>query len=74
MILKASQNNIEIQISIPMNLLINREKRFPGKECCFERIVARFGRKCTYVVVGDGADEEDAAKKVLKAIDRYLLL
>lgn len=35
-----------------------------GKECCFERIVARFGRKCTYVVVGDGADEEEAAKKV----------
>ncbi|XP_052122964.1 eyes absent homolog 2 isoform X3 [Frankliniella occidentalis] len=35
-----------------------------GKECCFERIVARFGRKCTYVVVGDGTDEEDAAKKM----------
>ena len=35
-----------------------------GKECCFDRIVARFGRKCTYVVVGDGSDEEEAAKKM----------
>ncbi|XP_068893134.1 eyes absent homolog 2 isoform X2 [Tenebrio molitor] len=33
-----------------------------GKESCFERIVARFGRKCTYVVIGDSQDEEAAAK------------
>lgn len=33
-----------------------------GKESCFERIVTRFGRKCTYVVIGDGQDEEAAAK------------
>lgn len=33
-----------------------------GKESCFERIVTRFGRKSTYVVVGDGADDETAAK------------
>ncbi|XP_066254900.1 eyes absent homolog 2 [Euwallacea similis] len=33
-----------------------------GKESCFERIVARFGRNCTYVVIGDGQDEEAAAK------------
>lgn len=33
-----------------------------GKESCFERIVTRFGRKCTYVVIGDGQDEETAAK------------
>ncbi|XP_044746150.1 eyes absent homolog 2 isoform X3 [Coccinella septempunctata] len=33
-----------------------------GKESCFERIVTRFGRKCTYVVIGDGPDEESAAK------------
>ncbi|XP_063707774.1 developmental protein eyes absent [Culicoides brevitarsis] len=33
-----------------------------GKESCFERIVTRFGRKSTYVVVGDGQDEESAAK------------
>lgn len=34
-----------------------------GKESCFERIVQRFGRKSVYVVVGDGAEEEQAAKK-----------
>ncbi|XP_058449781.1 developmental protein eyes absent isoform X1 [Malaya genurostris] len=35
-----------------------------GKESCFERIVTRFGRKSTYVVVGDGQDEESAAKNL----------
>lgn len=35
-----------------------------GKESCFERIVTRFGRKSTYVVVGDGQDEETAAKNL----------
>ncbi|XP_075032547.1 protein phosphatase EYA2 isoform X1 [Mixophyes fleayi] len=34
-----------------------------GKECCFERIMQRFGRKAVYVVIGDGAEEEQAAKK-----------
>ncbi|XP_076269054.1 eya transcriptional coactivator and phosphatase 2 isoform X2 [Rhynchophorus ferrugineus] len=33
-----------------------------GKGSCFERIVTRFGKKCTYVVIGDGQDEEAAAK------------
>lgn len=33
-----------------------------GKESCFQRVVNRFGRKCTYVAVGDGKDEESAAK------------
>ncbi|XP_037824878.1 developmental protein eyes absent-like, partial [Lucilia sericata] len=33
-----------------------------GQETCYERIVTRFGRKSTYVVVGDGAEEESAAK------------
>lgn len=33
-----------------------------GKEACFDRIVQRFGRKSTYVVLGDGSDEEMAAK------------
>jgi eyes absent homolog 1 len=33
-----------------------------GKESCFERIVTRFGRKSTYVVIGDAQDEEKAAK------------
>lgn len=28
--------------------------------------MSRFGRKCTYVVVGDGQDEEAAAKQVIK--------
>jgi len=35
-----------------------------GKESCFERIATRFGRKCTYVVIGDGRDEEVSAKQV----------
>ncbi|XP_076086059.1 protein phosphatase EYA1-like isoform X4 [Mytilus galloprovincialis] len=35
-----------------------------GKDSCFDRIVARFGRKCTYVVVGDGRDEEQASKQM----------
>ena len=37
---------------------------FTGKESCFERIVTRFGRKSTYVVVGDGTDEEKASKNL----------
>lgn len=35
-----------------------------GRESCFERIHTRFGRKPTYVVIGDGRDEETAAKQV----------
>lgn len=35
-----------------------------GKENCFERIRSRFGRKCTYVVIGDGAEEDQAAKQM----------
>ncbi|XP_075940089.1 protein phosphatase EYA4 isoform X2 [Anarhichas minor] len=34
-----------------------------GKESCFERIMQRFGRKVVYVVIGDGVEEEQAAKK-----------
>ncbi|XP_011354503.1 eyes absent homolog 4 isoform X5 [Pteropus vampyrus] len=34
-----------------------------GKESCFERIVSRFGTNITYVVVGDGRDEEHAANQ-----------
>lgn len=37
---------------------------YSGKESCFERIASRFGRKPVYVVVGDGRDEEMAAKQV----------
>ena len=32
--------------------------------------MSRFGRKCTYVVVGDGQDEEAAAKQVMQNL-RY---
>lgn len=35
---------------------------FAGHQSCMERIVTRFGRKSTYVVIGDGQDEEKAAK------------
>lgn len=35
-----------------------------GRESCFERIHTRFGRKPTYVVIGDGHEEEIAAKQV----------
>jgi len=34
------------------------------KDACFERIMSKFGRKSTYVVVGDGKDEEVAAKQM----------
>ncbi|XP_066590348.1 eyes absent homolog 4 isoform X2 [Prorops nasuta] len=33
-----------------------------GKESCFGRVVARYGRRCTYVVIGDDSDEETAAR------------
>lgn len=36
-----------------------------SKEACFDRVVQRYGRKCTYVVIGDGAEEERAARQVL---------
>ncbi|CAG9764744.1 unnamed protein product [Ceutorhynchus assimilis] len=35
-----------------------------GKESCFEHVVTRFGSKCTYVVIGDGQDEETAAESL----------
>uniref|UniRef100_A0A4W6E3I6 Eyes absent homolog n=1 Tax=Lates calcarifer TaxID=8187 RepID=A0A4W6E3I6_LATCA len=39
-----------------------------GKESCFERIVSRFGTNITYVVIGDGKDEEHAASQVNKRL------
>ncbi|XP_029903059.1 protein phosphatase EYA4 isoform X4 [Myripristis murdjan] len=39
-----------------------------GKESCFERIVSRFGSNITYVVIGDGRDEEHAASQVNKQL------
>ncbi|CAH8492910.1 unnamed protein product [Dicrocoelium dendriticum] len=35
-----------------------------GKESCFERIATKFGRKSVYVVIGDGKEEQDAAKQL----------
>lgn len=43
----------------------------PGKESCFERIMQRFGRKAVYIVIGDGVEEEQGAKKV-KFVDAML--
>lgn len=40
-----------------------------GKESCFERIMQRFGRKAVYVVIGDGVEEEQGAKKVPRPRD-----
>ena len=37
---------------------------YAGKDACFERIQNRFGRKSTYVVIGDGKEEEMASKQV----------
>ncbi|CAF1478904.1 unnamed protein product, partial [Didymodactylos carnosus] len=34
------------------------------KESYFEQINTRFGRKATYVVIGDGRDKELAAKQL----------
>nr|XP_009669382.1 PREDICTED: eyes absent homolog 2 isoform X2 [Struthio camelus australis] len=34
-----------------------------GKESCFERKMQRFGRKAVYIVIGDGVEEEQGAKK-----------
>jgi len=35
-----------------------------GKDACFERIQNRFGRKSTFVVIGDGKEEEVASKQL----------
>lgn len=46
----------------PFVFLRNRVVLISGKESCFGRVVARFGRRCTYVVIGDDSDEETAAR------------
>lgn len=49
----------------------NKQTRcLSGKESCFERIVSRFGTNITYVVIGDGRDEEHAANQVTPALNR----
>lgn len=35
-----------------------------GKEACFQRVQSRFGRKCTYVVIGNGKSEEFPSKQL----------
>ena len=35
-----------------------------GKEACFERIIQKYGKTVTYVCIGDGREEEVAAKTV----------
>lgn len=35
-----------------------------GKESCFERIMARFSTKVTYIAIGDNDDEAQAAKQL----------
>lgn len=34
-----------------------------GHENVFDKIVQKYGKNCTYVVVGDGVPEESAAKR-----------
>ena len=55
---------MEIQSTVCMIMISFFLFVFAGKETCFERISNRFGKKCTYVVVGDGRDEEMASKQV----------
>jgi len=45
-----------------------------SKESCFDRVVQRYGRKCTYVVIGDGAEEERAARQVITLIKLLLFI
>lgn len=44
-----------------------------GKEDIFARIVNKFGKKCTYVVIGDGRDEEMAAQKVVSQLANLIV-
>lgn len=35
-----------------------------GKESCFERVLNKFGKKCTYIVVGGSKEDESSSKAV----------
>lgn len=35
-----------------------------GKEHVFEKLMQKYGKTCTFVVIGDGRDEESAAQKL----------
>ncbi|EMP37393.1 Eyes absent like protein 4 [Chelonia mydas] len=45
-----------------------------GKESCFERIVSRFGTNITYVVIGDGRDEEHAANQFYRYVSNKVVV
>lgn len=52
-----------------MKLTLKLIKKFPtGKEHCFQRVLKRFGTKCTYVVIGDNHEDEIPAKQVCLSI------
>lgn len=34
---------------------------FSEKANCFDKIKTKYGSKCTYIVIGDGAEDKDAA-------------
>jgi len=51
----------DIKILFQKNILF---KSFLGKEASFQRVQSRFGRKCTYVVVGNGKYEDLPCKQV----------
>ena len=44
-----------------------------GKDSCFDRVIQRFGKNVTYVSIGDGREEEVAAKTVQNDFFRKLL-
>jgi len=37
---------------------------FPGRDVCFEQISLKFGHECTFIAIGDGREQEIAAKQV----------
>lgn len=61
----AATFSLLLEKKVGQDILIGNCFLSSGKESCFERIVSRFGKKVTYVVIGDGRDEEIAAKQVI---------
>lgn len=58
----------------PSHSLLPSSHLHTGKESCFERIMQRFGRKAVYIVIGDGVEEEQGAKKVMGPLCAACLL
>ena len=44
-----------------------------GKDVVFDRIQQKYGKKTTFVAIGDGPEEEAAAKRVSDFIDKKKL-